>query len=142
MSAKWSLLCFRSRAWSRGIFRTCHWPAKWIRWLPIAVLIEAHNFILTYPTGSLLQDDGYLGDINNDVRSLYVEIIEKSRSYYKCTICGRTLSRKKGSKPTWAVFMAKVRNNSSQSQFWSCYYCTFHLYIKKDLYFAPKIKKM
>ena len=33
MSAKWSLLCFRSRAWSRGSFRTCHWLAKWIRWL-------------------------------------------------------------------------------------------------------------
>ena len=34
------------------------------------------------------------GDINNDVSSLYVEIIEKNRSYYKCTICGRKLSRK------------------------------------------------
>ena len=33
ISAKWSLLCFQSRAWSRGSFRTCHWLAKWIRWL-------------------------------------------------------------------------------------------------------------
>ena len=33
-------------------------------------------------------------DINNDVSSLYVEIIDKNRSYYKCTICGRKLSRK------------------------------------------------
>ena len=57
-------------------------------------LIEAHNFILTSPTGTLLLNDGYLGDINNDVSSLYVEIIDKNRSYYKCTICGRKLSRK------------------------------------------------
>ena len=34
------------------------------------------------------------GDINNDVSSLYVEIIDKNLSYYKCTICGRKLSRK------------------------------------------------
>ena len=33
-------------------------------------------------------------DINNDVSSLYVKIIDKNRSYYKCTICGRELSRK------------------------------------------------
>ena len=33
-------------------------------------------------------------DINNDVSSLDVEIIEKNRSYYKCTICGRKLSKK------------------------------------------------
>ncbi|CAN0444201.1 unnamed protein product, partial [Hapterophycus canaliculatus] len=33
-------------------------------------------------------------DINKDVSSLYVEIIDKNRSYYKCTICGRKLSRK------------------------------------------------
>ena len=32
-------------------------------------------------------------DINN-MSSLYVEIIDKNRSYYKCTICGRKLSRK------------------------------------------------
>ena len=37
-------------------------------------------------------------DINNDVSSLYVEIMEKNRSYYKCTICGRKLSRKQGVK--------------------------------------------
>ncbi|CAH3163158.1 unnamed protein product [Pocillopora meandrina] len=33
-------------------------------------------------------EDGYLGDINKDVSLLYVEIIDKNRSYYKCTICG------------------------------------------------------
>ena len=58
------------------------------------MLREAYNFILTSPTGSLLLDDGYLGDINNDVSSLYVEKIDKNRLYYKCTICGRKLSRK------------------------------------------------
>ena len=45
--------------------------------LPIAVLKEAHNFILISPTGSLLLDDEYLGDINNDVSSLYVERIDR-----------------------------------------------------------------
>ncbi|XP_066018336.1 uncharacterized protein [Pocillopora verrucosa] len=50
--------------------------------------------VYTSPTGLLLLDDGYLGDFNNDVSSLYVEIIHKNRSYYKCTICGRRLSRK------------------------------------------------
>ncbi|RMX42158.1 hypothetical protein pdam_00009401 [Pocillopora damicornis] len=39
-------------------------------------------------------DNEYLGDVNNDVSSLYVERIDKNRSYYKCTICGRKLSRK------------------------------------------------
>ena len=38
-------------------------------------------------------------DINNDVSSLYVEIIDKNRSYYKCTICGRKLSRKQTQNP-------------------------------------------
>ena len=32
ISAKWSLLCFQSRAWSRGSFGNCHWLAKRIRW--------------------------------------------------------------------------------------------------------------
>ena len=31
-------------------------------------------------------------DINNDVSSLYVEIIDKNRLHCKCTICGWTLS--------------------------------------------------
>ena len=60
---------------------------------PIAVLGVAHNFILiSLPARPLdpCSDD----DINNDVDSLYVEIIDKNRSYYKCTICGRKLSRK------------------------------------------------
>ena len=34
------------------------------------------------------------GDINNDVNSLCVEIIEKNRSFYKCTICGQKLANK------------------------------------------------
>lgn len=33
-------------------------------------------------------------ELNNDVNSLYVEGIDKNRTYYKCTICGRILSRK------------------------------------------------
>ena len=39
-------------------------------------------------------------DVNSNVSSLYVEIIDKNRSYYKCTICGGKLSRKQNSKPT------------------------------------------
>ena len=35
-------------------------------------------------------------DINNDLNSLYVEVIVKNRTYYKCTICGRKLWRKQG----------------------------------------------
>ena len=53
---------------------------------PIAVSREAHKFVLISPCS----DD----DKNNDAGSLYVEIIDKNRSYYKCTICGRKLSRK------------------------------------------------
>ena len=56
MSAKWSFLCFRSRAWSRGPFSKEN-PLAW----PIAV--------------SCFDDD-----INNDVNSLYVEIIDKNRT--------------------------------------------------------------
>ena len=37
-------------------------------------------------------------DINNDVNSLYIEIIDKNGTYYKCMI--------------WVVFMANVRNNA------------------------------
>lgn len=33
-------------------------------------------------------------ELNNDANSLYVEVIDKNRTYYKCTICGRILSRK------------------------------------------------
>ena len=43
-------------------------------------------------------------DINNDVSSLCVEIIDNNRSYCKCTICDRKLSGRckgnKDSKPT------------------------------------------
>ena len=53
---------------------------------PIAVSREAHKFVLISPCS----DD----DKNNDAGSLYVEIIDKNRSYYKCTICDRKLSRK------------------------------------------------
>ena len=54
---------------------------------------EAHNFILISLTARPLDpcsDD----DINKDASSLCVEIIDKNRSYYKCMICGRKLSRK------------------------------------------------
>ena len=53
---------------------------------PIAVSREAHKFVLISPCS----DD----DKNNDAGSLYLEIIDKNRSYYKCTICDRKLSRK------------------------------------------------
>ena len=33
-------------------------------------------------------------ELNNDVNFLHVEIIDKNRTYYKCSICGRILSRK------------------------------------------------
>ena len=60
---------------------------------PIAVLREAHNYVLISLTAR--PSDPYSDDdINNDVSSLYAEIIDKNRSYYKCMICGRKLSRK------------------------------------------------
>ena len=55
---------------------------------PIAVSREARKYMLT----STL-DPCYDDDINN-VNSLYVAIMDKNRSYYKYTICGRKLSRK------------------------------------------------
>ena len=65
----------------------------------IAVSRKALKFIVTTSTSSLFWTMDTLvfcsdDDINNDVSSLDVEIIEKNRSYYKCTICGRKLSRK------------------------------------------------
>ena len=116
MSAKWSLLCFRSRAWSRGSFRTCHWLAKWIRWLADCSVKRSAQLYSDFSNRFSASRRWYLGDINNDVSSLYVEIIDKNRSYYKCTICGRKLSRKQTQlKPSWVVCVAKVRNNTSQS---------------------------
>ena len=67
---------------------------------PIAVSREARNIILISLTSSLILDDGltldpcFDDDINNDVNSLYVEIIHKNRTYYKSTICGQKLWRK------------------------------------------------
>ena len=37
-------------------------------------------------------------NINNDVSPLYVEIIDKNQSLYKCTICGRKLAMKQNLK--------------------------------------------
>ena len=63
-------------------------------------------------------DDGFAldpcseDDLNNDVNSLYVEIIEKNQTYFKCKICGRNLSRKQRLETlTGVMFTAKVRNN-------------------------------
>ena len=55
MSAKWSLLCFRSLL-GLVIGQQSEYTG-----LPIAMSREAHNFILTSPTGSLLLDEGYFG---------------------------------------------------------------------------------
>ena len=33
-------------------------------------------------------------DESDDVNSLYVETIDRNRTHYNCTICGRKLSRK------------------------------------------------
>ena len=149
MSAKWNLLCFRSQAWSRGSFRTCHWLAKWIRCLADCSVTRSAElnsdfsdlFSLCFWTRDTL-DPCSDSDINNDVSSLYVEIIDKNRSYYKCTICGRKLSRKQVSKPTWVVFMAKVRNNTSQSKFWkrlqNLFYPSFFI---KEGYHSRKYKR-
>ena len=65
---------------------------------PIAVSREAHKFMVIFLTARPLDpcsDD----DINNDVGSLHVEIIDKNRSYYERTICGRKLSRKQTQNP-------------------------------------------
>ena len=79
----------------------CHWLTKRIRWFTRLQFQEKRisSFWLLWPvlcfwamdTLDPCSDD----DINNDVSSLYVEIIDKNLSYYKCTICGRKLSRKR-----------------------------------------------
>ena len=100
MSAKWSLLCFRLRTWSRGLFGNCYWLAKRIHWLARLQFQEKRtsSYRLLWPLvcfwtmGTL--DPYFDDDIYNDVGSLYAEIIDKNRSYNKCTICGRKLSRK------------------------------------------------
>ena len=86
MSAKWSFLCFQSWAWSHGSFGNCHLLAKRICWLAQLQSQEKCTklFWLLWPvlcswTMDILDpcsDD----DINNDVNSLYVEIIDKNRT--------------------------------------------------------------
>ena len=78
---------------------------------PIAVSREAHKFALISLTNPCSDDDK-----NNDVGSLYVEIIDKNRSYYKCTICGRKLSRKQ-SKFGWCAdrFVDQFQLNMTQA---------------------------
>ena len=86
---------FPTRAWSRRWFGNCHWLAKRVHWLALLRSQEkrAKLFCLSWPvlfswvmdTLDPSSDD----DINNDVNSLYIEIIEQ-----ECTICGRKLSRK------------------------------------------------
>ena len=82
------------------IFWDCHCLAKRIRWLARLQFQEKRtsSFWLLWPVLCFWTMDTLdpcsEDDINNDVSSLYVEIIDKNRSYYKCTICGRKLSRK------------------------------------------------
>ena len=130
MSAKWSLLCFRSRAWSRGSFGNCHWLAKRIRWLARLQSQEKRSSLLwllrpvlcfwTMDTLVFCSDD----DINNDVSSLDVEIIEENRSYYKCTICGRKLSRKQTQNPlelwAWQRWEKTQANHNFECDYKSC----------------------
>ena len=104
------------------------------------MLGEAHNFILTSPTGSLLLDDGYLGDINNDVSSLYVEIIDKNRSYYKCTICGRKLSRKQRLETHLSRVHGKGEIQANHSFEWD-YKSSFTLIFIKEGYHIRKYKR-
>ena len=127
-------LLFPTRAWSRRWFGNCHWLAKRIHWLALLQSQEkrAKLFCLSWPvlfswvmdTLDPSSDD----DINNDVNSLYIEIIEQ-----ECTICGRKLSRKQRLEPTWVMFTAKVRNNTSPSQFWMWLQIVFypHFFIRK-----------
>ena len=82
-----------------------------LRACPIAVSREAYKFVLTSLTGScfwtmLSLDPRSDDDVNSNVSSLYVEIIDKNRSYYKCTICGGKLSRKQNSNPLCASLVA------------------------------------
>ena len=76
MSAKWSLLCFRSRAWSRGSFKNSHWLAKRIRWLARLQFQEKRTtsfwllwLVVCFWTMDTL-DPCSNDDINNDVSSL------------------------------------------------------------------------
>ena len=107
MSTNWSFHCFRSRAWSRGYFGNCHWLLKRIRWLarlqsqekPGRLQVIKNNLAsLNVPLllGRWIPSDPRSDvDVNNDVNSLYVEIIDKNRTYYKCTIWGQKLSRRR-----------------------------------------------
>ena len=82
-----------SNIWLSYIHNRMHWLA-WLQfhekrknswWLLWQV-----NCFWTMGTLDPRSDD----DINDDVSSLCVEIIDKNRSYYNCMICGWKLSRK------------------------------------------------
>ena len=49
-------------------------------------------------------------DVDNDVSLLYVEVIDKNQSYYKCTIWGRKLSRKQRLKTHLSCVQGKGEN--------------------------------
>ena len=107
----------------RGVFFVSDYGhVTWIFWelslaskenplvCPIAVSREAHKLLLISLTARPL-DPCSDNDINNDVGSFYVEIIDKNWSYHKCTICDRKLSRKQRLKthseqawlPCWSI---------------------------------------
>ena len=111
-----SSLWLRSRAWSRGSSRTCHWLAKWIHWLSRLQCQEQRTtlswllrLVLCFWTMDILYPCSD-SKINSDVSSLYVEIIDKNQSYYKCTICGRKLAMKQNLKTHLSCVHGKGEN--------------------------------
>ena len=134
---QWSLLSFRSRAWSRGSFRTCHWLAEWVRWLSDCSVKRSGQ-----PLRPVLGLDPCSdGDINYDVSSLYVEIIDKNRSYYKCTICGRKLSRKQSRNPLELCSWQRWEITQANHNFECDYKSSFTLIFIKEGYHIWKYKR-
>ena len=126
---------FPTRAWSRRWFGNCHWLPKRIHWLALLRSQEkrAKLFCLSWPvlfswvmdTLDPSSDD----DINNDVNSLYIEIIEQ-----ECTICGRKLSRKqKDSNPLELCSRQRWETTQANHNF-ECHYklCFTVIFYKKD----------
>ena len=129
MSTKCCLLCFRLQTWSLGSFGNCHQLAKRIHWLSRLQFQEKRNNSTLISLTARPLDPSSDDDINNDVGSLHVEIIDKNRSYYKCTICGRKLSRKQ-----------RLKTHSEQA--WLlCWSICWSVSVKNDLNDGPGNKK-
>ena len=113
MSAKWSFLCFHIYFVDDHVVLL----ANRIRWLYRSQSQEkrAKEFCLFWPVlfswmvNTL--DPCFDDDTNN---SLYLEIIDKNWTS-NARFVAESCRGKKDSKPTWVMFTAKVRNNTSQS---------------------------